>query len=66
MVSLPCQRFLFGSPAHAGGRARDAQQAIPAVGGIDAMQPVHARLRRFAYAERARMSFVVRKSRETR
>jgi hypothetical protein len=36
-----------------------------AVGGVDAMQPVHARLRRFAYAERARMSFVVRKSRQT-
>jgi len=35
-----------------------------AVGGVDAMQPVHARLRRFAYAERARMSFVVRKSRQ--
>jgi hypothetical protein len=35
-----------------------------AVGGVDAMQPVHARLRRFAYAERPRVSFVVRKSRE--
>jgi hypothetical protein len=62
MVSLPCQRFLFGNPAHAGGHARDAQHAV---GGVDAMQPVHARLRRFAYAERARMSFVVRKSRQT-
>jgi hypothetical protein len=32
---------------------------------VDAMQPVHARLRRFAYAERPGMSFVDRKSRET-
>jgi hypothetical protein len=36
-----------------------------AVGGVDAMQPVHARPRRFAYAERPRMSFAVPISRET-
>jgi len=41
-----------------------ASPILPAAGS-NVMQPAHARLRRFAYAERPGMSFVVRKSRET-